>query len=283
MADSVKLPTPELGHITSQDFDKVYEPAQDTFLLLDALQDEAEVLREARPFVCLEIGPGSGCVITFLGQLLLRVMGTTCLMLGADINAHAASIARATGKHNKVDVHTVVSDLGDALEKRLRGKVDVLLFNPPYVPSEEDDEEDDVYGEQEAAPVAGAPQSSSALREDDCSCDALTGRPPVASAAAAGGTCGGGKAPARPFGEGIEAALIGGERGRKVIDRFLPLIPRLLSPTGLCYLLLERQNDPKQVRSTIKSLGLKCKVVKRRNAFNERLQILRCSRPPPPR
>jgi len=38
----------------------------------------------------------------------------------------------------QVDVNCVRTDLVSGLE-RAKGKIDVLLFNPPYVPTEEDE------------------------------------------------------------------------------------------------------------------------------------------------
>ncbi|CAG8777868.1 2297_t:CDS:2, partial [Dentiscutata heterogama] len=65
------LPTPNLDHITSNDYENVYEPAEDTFLFLDALENDIEFLKnDVNPCICLEIGSGTGCVSTFLGQLL---------------------------------------------------------------------------------------------------------------------------------------------------------------------------------------------------------------------
>jgi len=79
------IPTPDLSHLTSEDYDVVYEPAgmyqeppgkkrkkkrtspliisplwslftEDTFLFLDALESDANDLKESRALICLEIG-----------------------------------------------------------------------------------------------------------------------------------------------------------------------------------------------------------------------------------
>lgn len=49
---------------------RVYEPAEDTFLLLDALEEDADHLRALKPTICVEVGSGSGCVSAFLGRIL---------------------------------------------------------------------------------------------------------------------------------------------------------------------------------------------------------------------
>ncbi|KAI8339545.1 S-adenosyl-L-methionine-dependent methyltransferase [Chlamydoabsidia padenii] len=129
------IPTPDLSHITSQDFDKVYEPAEDTFLLLDALEQDQKQLQSLQPSICLEIGSGSGCVTTFLAKTL----GEQAVYMTTDLNQHACQITRKTGTKNQVDIDTVRTNLVDGLLPRLYEKVDILCFNPPYVvtPSEE--------------------------------------------------------------------------------------------------------------------------------------------------
>lgn len=53
----VVIPTPDLTHLSSKDYQVVYEPSEDTFLLLDALNKERRyILDELQPKVCLEIG-----------------------------------------------------------------------------------------------------------------------------------------------------------------------------------------------------------------------------------
>lgn len=57
---------------------------------------------------------------------------------------------------------------------------------------------------------------------------------------------------------GIEAAWAGGERGREVTDRFLPVVAQLLSSKGLFYLITIAENDPGEftgVSKVISSAG----------------------------
>ncbi|KAG6891049.1 hypothetical protein C0995_014137 [Termitomyces sp. Mi166 len=101
------IPTPDLSHLTAKDYDHVYEPAEDTFLLLDALEEDERELKDLNPSISLEIGSGSGCVSAFIGKIL-----GPSVMLDV-INASFAS----------------------PLTTRLKRAVDIILFNPPYVPT----------------------------------------------------------------------------------------------------------------------------------------------------
>jgi release factor glutamine methyltransferase len=46
----------------------------------------------------------------------------------------------------------------------------------------------------------------------------------------------------------IRASYAGGELGREFIDEFLPVVANRLAPHGVFYLLLERRNNPEEVR-----------------------------------
>jgi hypothetical protein len=51
----------------------------------------------------------------------------------------------------------------------------------------------------------------------------------------------------------IEASYAGGIDGREVIDSFLPQIPIFLSEKGVCYLVLVRENKPKEIQQILSS------------------------------
>uniref|UniRef100_A0A8C6UP44 Methyltransferase HEMK2 n=1 Tax=Neogobius melanostomus TaxID=47308 RepID=A0A8C6UP44_9GOBI len=210
---AVSYPTPVYSHAGRGEFSEVYEPAEDSFLLIDALEKDAEMLKERRPSVCLEAGCGSGVVSAFLSS----VLGASALYICTDVNAAAAKCTAKTASCNSVPLQPVITNLVDSLLPRLDGKVDVLLFNPPYVvtPSEE-----------------------------------------VGSS-------------------GIEAAWAGGERGREVLDRFLPVVPQLLSKKGLFYLITIIENNPDEIISILGKSGLMGEVCLSTRAGNERLSVLR--------
>jgi len=121
------LPNPVIP-LSGDDWEHVYEPAEDTFLFMDALQAELPDLRDSQPRIVLELGCGSGCVTAFLASHLKGAA-----FFASDINPHALQAAGKVFAANNVDVNLVGADLLSAW--RAHGSIDVLLFNPPYVPT----------------------------------------------------------------------------------------------------------------------------------------------------
>ncbi|KAF5097489.1 hypothetical protein D0Z03_001401 [Geotrichum reessii] len=128
------IPTPTTRTL---DITKVYEPYEDSFLFLDLLEQEKPYLttRYTASPVVLEIGTGSGIIATFINAHILP----QSITLATDINSHACRAFNATMQENADACHAgrgmdvVRASLASAIRQQA---VDLLVFNPPYVPEE---------------------------------------------------------------------------------------------------------------------------------------------------
>ena len=112
---------PSLFHASMDDWTKVYEPAEDTYLMLDALYKDRSQF-QGRTIVA-EVGPGSGVVSTYASKLLKGYQ------VAIDINLDAVKMTKATARANGAQVDVIQGDLLTCIH---RG-IDVVIFNPPYV------------------------------------------------------------------------------------------------------------------------------------------------------
>ncbi|XP_078175796.1 S-adenosyl-L-methionine-dependent methyltransferases superfamily protein [Carex rostrata] len=117
---------------------EVYEPCDDSFLLVDALLADRSNLINQNPKFCLEIGCGSGYVITSLALILSEYCSST-QFFATDINLHATQTTLQTSANHGVHCEVAVTDIALCLQKRLWKSIDVLVVNPPYVPTPEDE------------------------------------------------------------------------------------------------------------------------------------------------
>ena len=99
----------------------VYEPAADTELLVRSLR-----LRQGERV--LEIGTGTGLVAIHCAKHGGYVTAT-------DVCAEALDLSRENALLNKVDINLLEGDLFDPVE----GTYDVIIFNPPYLPTNPED------------------------------------------------------------------------------------------------------------------------------------------------
>lgn len=70
--------------------------------------------------------------------------------------------------------------------------------------------------------------------------------------------------------------LDGGEKGRVIIDKFLPEVKKHLKRKGVLLLLLSSLNKPNEVSSILKKDGFSVKVISKKKLFFEELVVLHC-------
>ena len=96
----------------------VYEPSEDSFLLADAALSE---IKDSERL--LEVGCGSGIVAAVIKA------NTKAKIAGIDINPDAAKCTKENG------IDAIRGDLLSCI----KGKFDMIIFNPPYLPTSEEE------------------------------------------------------------------------------------------------------------------------------------------------
>ncbi|KAL4578106.1 hypothetical protein LXL04_014222 [Taraxacum kok-saghyz] len=195
---------------------QVYAPCDDSYALVDALLADRKKLIDHHPTICMEVGSGSGYVITSLA-LILKSESNSPHFFATDVNPHATLVTRDTLEAHEVHAELLTTNITSGLEKRLAGMVDVMVVNPPYVPTPEEE-------------------------------------------------VGNG---------GLSAAWAGGENGRAVIDKILPVADNLLSEKGWLYMLFLAANDPLQICLEMRDRGYGSKIVVQRSTEEETLHVIK--------
>lgn len=264
------LPTPSTSHV---DTDCIYEPAEDSYLFLDTLSSEAETRFLTQRFaehqprglphesssspLVLEVGTGSGVILAFVTAHAHALFGRAdVIALGTDVNsfackatnqtvAHACQASQGNDAHNSgYLLDAMNADLASPLRN---GVVDVLISNPPYVPS----------------PAVPSPQYLKLGTET-----ADTERT------------------SRTFEEDshlLQLSYDGGVDGIEVTARLLDQLPNLLNlARGVAYILLCAQNKPGDIMQRIRGWGDEWSVSvvahSGKKAGWEKLQIIRVAR-----
>jgi len=110
-------------------FEEVYEPAEDSFLLADAIN---EVIMPDDDV--LDVGTGCGILAVVAAKKTHKVVAT-------DINPQAIECTKVNAKRNSL-AGNVEARLGDLFQPVLKTeRFDLIVFNAPYLPSAPDEQE----------------------------------------------------------------------------------------------------------------------------------------------
>ncbi|KAG5496270.1 hypothetical protein JKF63_02571 [Porcisia hertigi] len=277
---AVAYSSPEYTHCISDSRfrNSVYEPEADTFLFLEALDKDARMLCSLQPERCVEIGCGSGTVITHLRCLLLSSVAAAgpqgidaqnpergCrtssspgtfrdpICYAVDVNPLALEATAITWTDTllKYFRRAVLADFG---EHSIQAPIPALLATPVVnsadsaaSPSPSVDA-DDVTSSAFSASTLCLRRFQGDLfdalsRIDSVSVlfDVVLFNPPYVPTSLEE------LQSAIAQKDVITAAWCGGPKGRVVLDRFLNQLPSVLSRRGICYVVLIKENDVSDV------------------------------------
>ena len=135
----------------------VFVPRPETEILVE---HALATLGDREDPVVVDAGTGSGAI-----ALAIKDERPDATVFGTDLSAEAVELARANASRLGLDVTVVEGDLLEPLPPDLRGWVDLIVSNPPYVP---EDEIDDLPAEVRADPrlaLAGGTEIQRRLAE----------------------------------------------------------------------------------------------------------------------
>jgi release factor glutamine methyltransferase len=116
----------------------VYPPSDDTYLLLDglsmALQDG--LIKSSETETILEIGCGTGVATVYVAQHLKE---SKAMYHMTDVNPQALQVGLQTAVENGIPAERILIHECDLASAVLTTRMDVILFNPPYVPTPDDE------------------------------------------------------------------------------------------------------------------------------------------------
>ncbi|WEW58005.1 S-adenosylmethionine-dependent methyltransferase [Emydomyces testavorans] len=236
------LPTPSTSHVC---FDTIYEPAEDSYLLLDTLSSSAEVEWLSARFhpdpqsqttspspLVVEVGTGSGVVLAFVAANAKHILSRSdILTLGIDINRNACTDTERTvcialeeerrrlksqhgnGTAEDIQPQLAAAITGDLCSPLRTGVVDILIFNPPYVPT------------PELPPLPSSDSETTGIGTSKFERDSHL----------------------------LSLSYAGGEYGMETTNRLLEQLPHILNfERGVAYILLCAQNKPDEVMARVR-------------------------------
>jgi len=107
----------------------IYEPEEDSYLLSEVLKEETlELIKTNKNLKFLEMGCGSGINL----QIALKLGIKKENIFGVDINKDAVNYCK------KIGFNSVQSNLFS----RIKGKFDLIIINPPYLPENKDEDKE---------------------------------------------------------------------------------------------------------------------------------------------
>eukprot|EP01025_Chloroclados_australasicus_P068952 TRINITY_DN9644_c0_g1_i1.p1 TRINITY_DN9644_c0_g1~~TRINITY_DN9644_c0_g1_i1.p1 ORF type:complete len:227 (+),score=29.80 TRINITY_DN9644_c0_g1_i1:227-907(+) len=117
---------------------QIYEPSDDSFALIDAIVQDQNLLKRVAPKIVVELGSGSGYITCSL-KLVFNYLNVFCQCWTTDISSQAINATNITLKQHNIlnEIECIQMDLFSNF--MCNKQIDILVFNPPYVPTPEEE------------------------------------------------------------------------------------------------------------------------------------------------
>lgn len=266
---------PSLAHLNFRDYECVYEPSHDTYLLLDALLFDVQQRQHERYrmmkdnsckelIVCLELGCGTGVPSVFCRTLWYEL----CSSGGGSSDSGKSNSSSSNNDKNCCGRTTTTTTTTTSTNVQIPFLSIVTDVNPRALR----------VTRQTFAQAAQNAKNPALAYHQAIQCDLasvllpqlqhsvslLLWNPPYVPT------------PDEDVGctNNIEAAWAGGALGRRVIDRGLPQLAALLDKIdGVAYLVTVDENRPYEIAHECNKLGLCMRPLFRRRSYNEYLTV----------
>lgn len=101
-------------------------------LVANILAGYDEFFADSENVCAVDVGTGSGAI-----AIAVKKEEPSILMMGTDISEKAVEVAQLNARNNEASIPFLIGDMLEPLIER-NLKVDILISNPPYIPSEEE-------------------------------------------------------------------------------------------------------------------------------------------------
>ncbi len=124
------------------DYTNVYSPSDDTYLILDYFKEKIDEsyfdgLEHSKIDKILDLGTGTGIIALFFQSIKMLYPAFKPEIYASDILVESIACATQNERANKFEgqIKFIRSDLFGAFPLSLRRSFNIIVFNPPYLPS----------------------------------------------------------------------------------------------------------------------------------------------------